>query len=736
MARYPTFDEYRKRGNYQDGLKRCDDLLKKNPHDVQLLILKFQLLSAIKGDAQPVLDQLASRQPPIWDLGDIVSIEDAVEISQRDDYPSPNSAGPSVAKLWDNAFKASTSMNHKLDLLSLRFSRAIVDNRLADAQQALIQLKALQPKNRVVYMAHAAVTQMLSTANDDLSARLALLLARKAVTDKFDADDALDCRVPGQIFALQASQKDLENISDTRFKESKQVYEALRDGNRKEVNGDSAPQAEAGAASWDLSGIPSLKQHFADLTKSSASLDTVLAFATNSLQLFHTASTSTSDPRGRGAADACFLSISALTRAYELSSDQRYLLTAAFSAEALLKHNPHIHEARLILIYLYMRLGLGSLALHYFDSLNIKEIQHDTVGHVLFTNLSLTHPHITTVKRNAVFEPLKRLSLALAMYTKHEERLAETEASVLNHSQTGMLIDLRELRDHLRLSVTRRITYLEQRRTARLLNNALGQDAAPMGPKVLANWTNVVDNRDFAAAFDFGYNVERVLSEQDGSRPGKQWILRTLAADSAWCLASGHPTLVKDVDALVSELASLEPSLDRLEINKEESQVRPLDSLAGNLANQTLRTLLHLASNDPELPQAAAAMLKALERLPITKLLDTTDILAEHLTAHYNLLDVLRTVLKASKLAREKAKEQHDLFDTARKLAEEHCTALRDHAKEQSKRVSAAAVREYVQREERLKDSIGLLGDGNLADFCQAVAASAKEGWEGVTKIN
>ena len=95
-------------------------------------------------------------------------------------------------------------------------------------QQTLIQLKALQPRNRVVYMAHAALTQMLSTSNEDLQGRLALGLARKAVTERYDEDQSLDCRVSGQIFAMQRSKKDLENIKNRPFKDSKQVFDALR----------------------------------------------------------------------------------------------------------------------------------------------------------------------------------------------------------------------------------------------------------------------------------------------------------------------------------------------------------------------------------------------------------------------------------------------------------------------------------------------------------------------------
>ena len=192
MARHPTFDEWKDKPI--KGVQRCDDLLKKNANDAQLLITKLQLqahlqdLEAVRATAT----QLLSCQPPIRTLEDISLVEDTVLQAHKDVYPPPSSAGPEVAKLWDQVCKSATNINHRLDLLSLRMSRAIIDSRLLDAQQSLIQLKAVAPKSRVFYMAHAAFTQLLSTSSDDLQSKLALSLARKAVNEKFDDDKRLD----------------------------------------------------------------------------------------------------------------------------------------------------------------------------------------------------------------------------------------------------------------------------------------------------------------------------------------------------------------------------------------------------------------------------------------------------------------------------------------------------------------------------------------------------------------
>lgn len=756
MARYPTLEEYSKRGNYEDGIKRCDDLLKKSPNDVQLLTTKLQLCYASKQDAEPVLQQLLSVRPPILHLRELVAIEEAVWESQTDSFPVPKTAGPAVTKLWDNALKAFSAVDHKLDLLSLRFSRAIVDNRLVDAQQALIQLKALQPKNRVVYMAHAAVTQLLSSSKEDLSSRLALSLARKAITEKFDEDQSLDCRVPGQIFALQASTPDLESIKDRRFKESKQVHDALRGDRSMEVNGVSTSEGAAdpnntAPSEWLRTEVEDLKLKFTALIESSAAPEAIQAFALNSLRLFYTATTSIADPRGRAICDACFLSISAWIRLFEQTNHLRHLLIAAFLTETLLKQNTHIHEARLILIYLYMRLGLGRLAMQMFDSLRVKEIQYDTVGHALFTRLSLTHPHKTALSVKDSYDPLIKSAHALGVYNRHEEKLAESEASVLSHGQTGMTFDLHELREKLRSSMSRRIAQLEHRRICRLLWGAPEDDLAHFNPRVTANWLDFTDNRDFSETFDYGYNVEKVLHARNGAIPGRAWILYALAADTAWSMSCGLTLPVRDTRNLLQELDDLALDLDPLQINDSNASnclgLTDAEYLAGTLTRkilafyQSLSTARSRSEADFSsiIDQAAESFRTILQRLNIEALLRTRDIFTEHLQDFFVYLDVLRILAQPSKTFNAEGSKGSDRSAKIRQFHEHakvYMQSLQRHAKEQVGRTDAAKIKEYMMEEKRVQEALVLFGSADLDDFCKSIATSGKEGWQGLADIN
>lgn len=746
MARYPSFEEYEKTGKYADGIKRCDDLLKKNPDDHQLLITKLKCLAASKGNIAAVVEQLLSIQPPITDFSEIAVIETAVVQSQRDVYPPPNTAGPEVTRLWETAFKATTSVNQRLDLQSCRFANAVLDNRVLDAQQALIQLKVLQPKNRIVYMAHAAVTQLLSTSKEDLQSRLALSLARKAVKERFDDDASLDCRVPGQIFALQESAEDLESIADRpRFKESKQVYLALRKAKPNISNGvptenESQDPTTLPGPDWLSSETESLKKRFAELIQADAHLEAVLIFAANAIRLFHTSMTRIKDIRGRATADACFLSISALVRAFEQTSKTLYLLQAAYLAEMLLHRDSHVHEARLVLVYIYMRLGLGSLAVRLFDSLAVKEIQHDTVGHALFTGLSLVHPHSLALDKKTP-DPIKRTSHALSVYTRHEEKLAENEAAILNHGQTGMIFDLQELRQSLRTSLARRITLLERRRLDRLLHSTAGEDTAQMGPKVLENWTEVEDNRDLRETFDFGYAVEEKLYGHDGKLPGKGWILYALAADLAWCLAMNFPLPIDhSSDKLLDEIRKVSLDVDSIRLEDEDVPALGMsraEYLAGDLACRVLKLQTAVATNVTDVGKDIDAVSDAIERLPIKLLLETNDAYTAYLKDCFANADVLRITVKACDAIsiRVKEKETSAKIRKIHDLAKNLFKAIQYHANHQSANVKAPNIKKLMEQDGAVWEAIKVFGEGSVKSLTEEVAKSAVTGWVGLAKI-
>lgn len=732
MARYPTYEEYAKRGAFGEGIKRCDDLLKKSPKDTHLLITKLQLLCNSNGDWSSVLEQLSAIQPPLTDLRELVPIEACIVEANKNVFPPPLTAGPVVAKLWDTANKLTTKRDDKLDLLSVRFSRAVIDNRVADAQQALIAWKAFQPKDRSAYMAHAAYTQLLSTSKEDMQSRLALGLARKAVTERFDDDKGLDCRVPGQIFAIQKAEKDLEGIRERTFKDSKHVYDAL--GLSEPVGGDPLNDDTNGTVNtaklppreWLNAEVSRLKNEFAQLVEASPAVDKMVEFTTGVVRLLHKALTELDLARNRASADVCFLAVSALVKLYTISKEDSYLLRAAFLTEKLLRHNEHVHEARLVLVYIYMRLQLGSLAMHFFDSLSVKEIQHDTVGHTLFTRLSVIHPSRTSLPSRDWFDPHERTYKALGMYGRHEDKLSEMEASVLEHGQSGMIFDLNELRGHLCSSLARRLILLEHRRVARLTGKGFGKNTSEIGPRQLANWTDLKDSRDFNAAFDYGFNIEKALYGDGDDMVGERWLHYTLAADTASCLASKQIPLILDSEKLVEVLATGDT-------NETESGLTTSERLTGEISRHTLALLLAAKSGTVQ-QEHIDTLDTAVSALPIASLVSATDTLVEHLIDHYIYTDALRIVISSCKLLAESkvSIDTKELQNLSKRLIGQ----LQNHAQSQIAAIRKSDVQaQLLGGDEGLKEALLLFGNDSIQEFAEVVVTSAKEGWEGVGRI-
>ncbi|KAI5358923.1 putative N-acetyltransferase B complex, non-catalytic subunit [Septoria linicola] len=744
MARYPTYEEYAKNGKFKEGIARCDDLLKKNSKDVSLLITKLQLscnFQPSSPDGPSILDRLVAIQPPIQDLDELVSIEIAVVDSFKNTYPPPRTLGPAIAKLWDNAYKTNSNVNYRSELLTVRYQRAIYDNRIQDVQQTLIQLKQFQPKNRTFYMAHAAYTQISSKGKDDLQSKLALGLARKAVSEKFDDDPKLDCRVAGQIFAVQNSEKDLEGIRARQaFRESKQVYNVLQlhrqhqaaDAPQQPTTSDSTKQT---SREWLESASESLKTQFKRLVNDNGTAEALKKFVVGSIQLFHKATTElVLGPRKRAAADPCFLAISGLVKLYSDSRDQAYLLKSAYLAEQLLNFEPHVHEARLILVYLYMSLGLGSEAMRLFDSLSIKEVQYDTVGHTLFTRLSTIHPFQTRLPSGDIYEPHEWTNKALQVPSRHENKLFEAEAAVLEHNQTGMIFELNGLRDEIRQSFMRRVILLEHRRTARISGKGYGRGTSDIGPRLSAAWTSLKDNRDFNATFDFGYNVEKALfvtrsnGEGEDDLPGQTWLLLYLGIDQAWSIASKQVSLISD-----DVHGSLTSALDDTASN---GQLTHAESLTGRLVITLLPVLNNIKDGKPPTKQDIDALVMQVQRLDIDVLCSSKDPLAKSLHEHYLYIDILLIVVRSCKFIKETTMDMPEI-SALQSRAMAHIRSLQGHATElaAAKNVFRDNVSGMLKQESDIEEVLSHLDSQSLAAFAERVAQSAKEGWEGVSKI-
>lgn len=189
--------------------------------------------------------------------------------------------------------------------------------------------------------------------------------------------------------------------------------------------------------------------------------DYVTAFVKNCLRLLRAGN----DSVRHAAVDACYLTVSALIRLTLTNPQLPHLLQAA----CLLEHaGGDTFQAKVMLVYLYTELGFHTLAAQQYESLSVKEIQQETVSHVLFTRISVNHPFSFSKKGKTSADPFDMLSKSLENFERMESKLAETQYEYLKSGQSDLFFELQELRWQLEHSVTRRIQMLERRRIARL----------------------------------------------------------------------------------------------------------------------------------------------------------------------------------------------------------------------------------------------------------------------------
>lgn len=147
------------------------------------------------------------------------------------------------------------------------------------------------------------------------------------------------------------------------------------------------------------------------------------------------------------------------------------LIRAAGLLEQLLVKSPHHSGAILVLIRIYLLLGAGSTALKMFSKLSVKQVQYESVAHVLFTRLATIHPHQGPPIEGADykdFDPQAAFVKALDFYRSANITVGHQMSKGLNDASYVNLEDTAALRDRLRDSVSRRMWALDIRRMQRL----------------------------------------------------------------------------------------------------------------------------------------------------------------------------------------------------------------------------------------------------------------------------
>lgn len=201
-------------------------------------------------------------------------------------------------------------------------------------------------------------------------------------------------------------------------------------------------------------------------------LDLLKAFVCNCLRLFKL-----SIPLGskfppserRPGDDAAILAVMALVHIARLRHwADNSLLRGIVILEILVAQSRCNYDALLVLIRLYIKVGMGSLAMHYYAQLSIKNVQNATISWILFTRISTIHPlNPYPIGNETPFDLLENLDRVLEWGRNADQLCTSSINSMLNYGQYNMVINSLAIPRHGPSSFPLHLVSVELQRAAR-----------------------------------------------------------------------------------------------------------------------------------------------------------------------------------------------------------------------------------------------------------------------------
>lgn len=149
------------------------------------------------------------------------------------------------------------------------------------------------------------------------------------------------------------------------------------------------------------------------------------------------------------------------------------LIQAAAFLEFAHSKSPSNSRILLVLIRLYAVLGAGSLAMKAYSKLNVKQIQGDTLGYVLFDRISSLHPHPVQDDDSVpagVLDPATQLDRLQHTYGNFRNQINSNCWRSFEAGSYDSIFQLLEASDKLTRSVGRALSVIELRKIRRLTN--------------------------------------------------------------------------------------------------------------------------------------------------------------------------------------------------------------------------------------------------------------------------
>jgi N-terminal acetyltransferase B complex non-catalytic subunit len=214
--------------------------------------------------------------------------------------------------------------------------------------------------------------------------------------------------------------------------------------------------------------------------------------------------------------EACILAIMALIKLDKMESNSAYthLLQAMSLIENLRDDSQDNYKATLLSLCVSQLLGLGSIALAAFHDLSLREIQYDTLSHLIYTRISTLHPFAVTLRSMKSLDDrhkdsLEGVQFALKWKDKAVNGFLNFMSSGLESVYFDKILEFSKFKERLERSFTRGLLHIEKRRIARIT------ERVSILEEPISHFEHASqDNRDYYSIPDFEYEGKPCFDEQ------------------------------------------------------------------------------------------------------------------------------------------------------------------------------------------------------------------------------
>lgn len=245
---------------------------------------------------------------------------------------------------------------------------------------------------------------------------------------------------------------------------------------------------------------------------SAVSEEDILSFISQALELFQTSlSEAPSCP------EAVILAVMAILKVSITEGRSQNVLFAAIILQIARSKFEDYYLFTVLLVQIQAHLGLLSLAMDAFSKLSVKNMQWETVGHVLLTRISSLHPAVNSHGEEGL-EPLAAIGTGLTVLENADNALVRGIRQGLRFNSYSNIYNSVKMRSDIEHSVNRQVYAIEERKLQRLLGMS-EETVLPPSPSAL------VDKRDFSYLPAYRLDDSEVLANlRCGPLPKENWI--------------------------------------------------------------------------------------------------------------------------------------------------------------------------------------------------------------------